>query len=94
MLPAANVARILTLSLLPMIISNALGIQSLLAQGFNRDYSAVVLHGTFSYFAFVAALLLTSSFTIYTLSGVSILIELVMLTEFYLRCKKLQLISG
>lgn len=94
MLPAANVARILTLSLLPLIVSNALGIQTLLSQGFNREYSAVVLHGTLSYFVFVAVLLFTSTFTIYTISYVSVLIELVMLAEFYLRCKKLQLIHS
>lgn len=94
MLPAANVARILTLSLLPMILSNALGIQSLLALGFNRDYSAVVLYGTLSYFTAVAILLLSASFTIYTISLVSILTELVMLAGFYRRCKKRHLIRN
>ncbi|MGV8092812.1 MAG: oligosaccharide flippase family protein [Mangrovibacterium sp.] len=92
MVPASNVARILTLSLLPLIISNGLGIQTLLSQGFNRPYSNTILHATVIYFIFILMLILTGTITIYTISWISILIELYMLTEFYLTCKKLQLI--
>lgn len=91
MQPAAKVAQILVISLLPLTISNGFGIQTLLSQGYNRQYTNIVLQTTLIYFMLVTSLILIEKLSIYTLSIISILIEIYMLISFYLKCKKLKL---
>ena len=92
MVPAANVTRILILSLIPLIISNGLGIQTLLSHGYNNIYTYINLQTTLLYFTLIAALIFINQLSVLTLPVVSIIIEIFLLISFFMKCKKLNLI--
>jgi len=88
MLPSVVVIRILILSLIPLVVSNAMGVQSILALGFKKDFSKVVAISALLYFCIFLLLWGTNFINLYSISLIQLVIEIYMLIHFYLICRK------
>lgn len=92
MLPSADIVRILTISILPLIISNFLGVQTLLALGFKKQFSKVIVLSGLIYLISLLIIYFLKYINIYSISFLQVLVEFYMLFHFFKICKKNNLI--
>ena len=93
MLGATTAVNILLLSVTPLVISNLLGVQTLLAKGYNKEFFKVVFSSLIVYLSYIAFCYLTNNLNLYTICISYVIVEVYMLVHFYLIVNKLKILK-
>jgi PST family polysaccharide transporter len=93
MLGATTAVNILLLSVTPLIISNLLGVQTLLAKGYNKEFFKVVFSSLVVYLSYIALCYLINALNLYSICISYVIVEVYMLIHFYVIIKKLKLLK-
>ena len=94
MLTASNAIKVLLISMIPLTISNLIGVQTLLAKGFNKQFLYVVLTSLSFYVAYIFLCSITNHLTLLNICWSFFLVELLMLFHFSFFVKKYNLLKS
>lgn len=93
MIGAVSAVNILLLSVTPLVISNLLGVQTLLAKGYNKEFFKVVFSSLIVYLTYIVFCYFTGLLNLYSICISYVIVELYMLIHFYAIVKKLKLLK-
>lgn len=93
MIGAVGAVNILLLSVTPLVISNLLGVQTLLACGYNKQFFKVVFSSLCVYVVYIAFCYYLNMLNLYTICISYLLVEVYMLIHFYSIIRKLKILK-
>lgn len=93
MLGAVSAVNILLLAVTPLVISNLLGVQTLLAKGYNKEFFKVVFSSLIVYLTYIVFCYFTGLLSLYSICISYVIVEIYMLTHFYIIVNKLKLLK-
>jgi len=93
LLPAVGAIRILAIALPIVAMNNIFGIHTLIPFGHNKEFAGAFLSSGVAYLLVVFILWITNSFSIYTLSASSVLVEILVTSILFFFCQKHQLLK-
>lgn len=93
MIGAVGAVNILLLSVTPLVISNLLGVQTLLACGYNKQFFKVVFSALCVYVLYIVFCYYLNMLNLYTICISYLLVEVYMLIHFYMIIRKLKILK-